>query len=125
MKQFVLVGLGGALGSMLRFQTVSLATRFSPQFPGGTVAVNLLGCFLIGLLSALAQKRGVVSEEARLLLVTGFLGGFTTFSAFGLDTLKLMQSSKYLPALGNILLSVLGGLAMVWMGWLAVGAASK
>ena len=125
MKQALLVGLGGALGSVLRFQTVALAARIWPAFPGGTIAVNLLGCFLIGLLGALADKRGVISEEARLLLVTGLLGGFTTFSAFGLDTWKLAQAGKHLPALGNVLLSVLGGLAMVWLGWQAAGAASK
>ena len=125
MKQALLVGLGGALGSILRFQSVALAARIWPTFPGGTVAVNLLGCFLIGLLGALAEKRGAISEEARLLLVTGLLGGFTTFSAFGLDTWRLAQAGKYLPALGNVLLSVLGGLAMVWLGWQAVDAASK
>lgn len=122
MKQFLLVGFGGALGSMLRFQSVALATRFSAGFPAGTVAVNLVGCFLIGLMSALAQKRGIVSEEARLLLVTGLLGGFTTFSAFGLDTLNLLQKSKYLPAVGNVAISVLGGLSMVWLGWQIVSA---
>ncbi len=121
MKPFLLVGLGGALGSMLRFGAVTQATRFSPGFPTGTVTVNLVGCFLIGLLSALAERRGLISSEMKLLLVTGFLGGFTTFSAFGLDTLKLAQAGKFVPALANVLLSVLGGLAMVWLGGQIVG----
>ncbi len=122
MKHIFLVGFGGALGSMLRFQTVTLAARFSAEFPSGTVFVNLVGCFLIGLLTAVADRRGLISAEARLLLVTGLLGGFTTFSAFGLDTLKLAQAGRCWPALGNVLLSVLGGLAMVWLGSQIVSA---
>jgi CrcB protein len=116
MQQVLLVAVGGALGSVVRFQIGAWAARWWPNFPAGTLLVNLCGCFLIGLVSALALKRGAVSDEARLLLVTGFLGGFTTFSAFGLETVALLGRGKYLWAGLNVLASVVGGLAAVWLG---------
>ena len=125
MKQVLLVGVGGALGSILRYGVGLLASRFPSSLPLGTVMVNLAGCFLIGLAAALAHKRGLVTGDARLLLVTGFLGGFTTFSAFGLETLTLLQRGKYLHAAASVGVSVGGGLAMAWLGFALIAGGSK
>jgi CrcB protein len=123
MKQILLVGAGGFAGSVLRFKIGGwVLHHFDTKFPAGTVVVNLVGCLIIGILSGLAEKRHLLSPDTRLLLITGFLGGFTTFSAFGLETMSLLRRGKLLWALLNIGLSVLGGLLMVWSGFKAVDA---
>ena len=114
----LLVGLGGFLGSIARYWIGGLAQeRFGPAFPWGTLAVNVLGCFAIGALSQLAESRVVpFPPEARALLVVGFLGGFTTFSAFGNDTFDLFRSGELLLAGSNIALSLVLTLGAVWAG---------
>ena len=122
MKQLLLVGLGGAIGSICRFK---VGAYLSAQFPGAhlpaTLWINVLGCFLIGILAAWGEKRGVLVPETRLFLMTGILGGFTTFSTFGLETLQLLRGDKPASALLYIGVSVLGGLLMVGLGWQIVG----
>jgi len=122
MKQLFLVGLGGAFGSICRFKA---GVFLSAQFPGvlwpATLWINVLGCFLIGILAALGEKRGILTPDARLFLMTGTLGGFTTFSAFGLETLGLLRAAKPSLALLYVTLSVLGGLVTVALGWQIVG----
>jgi len=114
----VLVGLGGALGSILRylagmwFQTASK----SLDFPFGTLAVNLIGCFAIGFLSQLAESRGVFTSEARALVFIGIIGGFTTFSSFGNDTFNLTRANGLWRALLNVGANVVIGLILVWFG---------
>ncbi len=88
----------------------------SASFPFGTLVVNVSGCLLIGLLLTLAEDREVLSREARLLLVTGFLGSYTTFSTFGWETYALLRDNELLQASGNVLLSVFAGLFGVWLG---------
>jgi CrcB protein len=113
-----LVGVGGAVGSISRYllgawiQSVSR----SVDFPFGTLAVNLIGCFVIGLLSQLAEARGAFTSEARALLFIGVLGGFTTFSSFGNDTINLMRDGETFNALANVGANVIIGLALVWLG---------
>lgn len=119
MRPFLLVFLGGGLGAMLRYGAALLVaargTGLGPEaaaFPWATLAVNLVGSFLIGVLAGLLAGR----ETARLVLVTGLLGGFTTFSAFSLDTLTLLGSGRAGFALGYVAASVVGGLALAWLG---------
>jgi fluoride exporter len=116
--KILLVGIGGFLGSILRYLLGGYAQQLSRSvsFPYGTLAVNLLGCFVIGLLAELAEARGVFSDESRAFLFAGLLGGFTTFSAFGNETVNLLGDGAALPALANVAAHVILGLAAVWLG---------
>jgi CrcB protein len=113
-----LVALGGALGSVSRYLlgTWIQSTSHSIDFPFGTLTVNLIGCFVIGFLSQLAETRGVFTPETRGLVFVGVLGGFTTFSSFGNDTLNLFRDGETVNALLNIGANVVFGLALVWLG---------
>ncbi len=118
MLNIILVGIGGALGSIARY-LVSMwvqATVKSVSFPFGTLTVNLFGCFVIGFLAQLAEARGVFTSESRAFVFIGILGGFTTFSSFGNETLNLARGGEFLSALTNIGLNVVIGLFAVWMG---------
>jgi CrcB protein len=110
---FVLVGLGGAVGSVLRY-AVSLAFAKS-SFPYATLLVNVAGCLVIGLALPAWNRAPVLSENLRLLLVVGLLGGFTTFSAFGHETVVLLQHSP-VRAVVNVLANVSAGLGAVLLG---------
>jgi len=121
MLHLLLVALGGATGSVLRYLVGLWSLRqFGPAFPWGTIVVNVLGSLLIGLLAEYVARRLNASAEVRLLLVTGFLGGFTTFSAFSLDALVLFERGATTLALVYVLTSVVVSLAAV-MGGLALG----
>lgn len=115
---YAYIVIGAIVGAPLRYFVQVRVTDLFPssQFPWGTVLVNLTGCLLIGLLLGLTEERGALSREARLLLVTGFLGSYTTFSAFGWETYNLAKSDEVLRAAGNVFLSTVGGLAAVWAG---------
>jgi CrcB protein len=93
MKEILLVALGGAVGSVGRFKLSGLVLHHTIdwRFPAGTFMVNVLGCLVAGLLAGLAEEHDLISPQARLLLFTGMLGGFTTFSAFGLETVFLLR----------------------------------
>lgn len=123
MSQLLLVGLGGFLGSVARYLLGGWILHLAPQakFPFGTFTVNLAGCLAIGLLAGLAEKHGLFGPSARLFLFTGLLGGFTTFSAFGLETLFLLRRGEPWLALAYVAGSVLLGLLMVWLGFKAGG----
>ncbi len=115
--KWLLLFLGGGLGASLRF---ALATwvdqRAEVPFPWGTLAVNAAGCFAIGLLATFADEHHVLSPGARLFLVAGVLGGFTTFSTFGLETWQLIEDRAMWTAAANVLASVGVGLAAVILG---------
>lgn len=115
------VALGGAAGAVSRYCLAGLILRHAAgcRFPVSTFVVNLAGCLLAGLLSGLAAKHGFFSAEARVFLFTGLLGGFTTFSAFGLETFHLLRQHEVLLAAGYMLGSVLFGVLFVGLGfWL-------
>ena len=120
MFRWVLVALGGLLGSVARYGLVGVVQRWVPgsRFPWGTLAVNVLGCGLIGLLAGLADGRQMMSAETRVFLTVGVLGGFTTFSTFGLETLMLSRGMGLASAAGNVAAQLLLGLAAVWGGYL-------
>lgn len=121
MLKLVLVGLGGALGSISRYAVSSAVQRLagSPAFPWGTGVVNLAGSFLVGLVAGLAVERISLSMEWRLLLVVGFLGGFTTFSALSIETLTLIRSHAAVPAVANAMAQLVAGVGLAWAGfWL-------
>ena len=116
--EFLMVGAGGFLGSGLRYVTATSVQRLFPYsaFPYGTVTVNLLGCFLIGYLFQAIELREVVAPALKLFLLAGVLGGFTTFSAFSLENLLLVQDSKAGVALLNIGVQVVLGFLAAWAG---------
>jgi CrcB protein len=93
-------------------------------FPAGTLFVNVTGCFLIGVLATLAEERDFLSREARLLLITGLLGSYTTFSAFGYETLDLLRDNHVWRATANVAVSCAAGVIAAWLGLLAARAAS-
>ena len=118
MTNILLVGIGGFIGSVLRYLAsgyVQQATK-SVGFPYGTLAVNVVGCFVIGFLAQLAEGRGVFTSEARAFVFIGILGGFTTFSSFGNETLNLARDSQMMSALANVGANVVIGLFAVWLG---------
>ena len=118
---YLLVGLGSALGGIVRhWINQSAIARFGEAFPWGTLAVNASGSLLIGILSALAAGDNSTKPSPLLLtfLMVGICGGFTTFSAFSLQTLKLLQSGQHTAAFANIALSVAGCLVAAWAGFL-------
>ncbi|MBX4867885.1 fluoride efflux transporter CrcB [Rhizobium bangladeshense] len=112
MIQALLVAVGGAIGSLLRYFVGQWALRLmGPAFPWGTLAVNVVGCFVIGVLAELIARKFNASLELRLLLITGFLGGFTTFSAFSLDAISLFERGEAVA--GGIYMAASVGLSMM------------
>ncbi len=118
MRQIFLVGLGGGLGALTRYKLGGFILHHTAdwKFPAGTFSVNVLGCFAAGFLAALVERHDAFSPDLRLFLFTGILGGFTTFSAFGLDTIYLFQRQEPFWAAANILASISAGLAALWLG---------
>jgi CrcB protein len=118
MLKFIVIGLGGGLGAVLRYGLSGLVQYWSKSinFPYGTLAVNLLGCLLIGLLTGLAETRSLFSPETRLFIFVGFLGGFTTFSTFGNETFNLILSRESFLAALNLSAHIVLGISMVWVG---------
>ena len=113
----VAVALGGMFGTLLRFATANWVSANWPQhFYGATLAVNILGCLLIGYLYGLFLLRPELPLELRAGLIVGFLGGLTTFSSFSLDTVRLLESGQITLALGYAAVSVLGSLLATWAG---------
>lgn len=119
-KNFLLVGLGGALGSMLRYVFYLAITV--KQFPLATFAVNIIGSFIIGAVLALSLKDDLFLNNWKLFLATGICGGFTTFSAFSLENITLLQNEKYFIALVYIVSSIMLGIAAAWLGFMAAGS---
>ena len=118
-RQMLIVAAGGAMGSVARFRLSGwvLHQAIDWRFPLGTFVVNVLGCLCVGLLAGLAVKEDFFSPELRLLLFTGVMGGFTTFSAFGLETFYLLRRGEYLIAGSNMVLSVALGMVALFVGF--------
>jgi fluoride exporter len=114
-RQLVLIGLGGAAGSVARYLT-ALYFKSGAGFPLGTFVANVLGCFLIGALCGLAARYGWLTPELRLLLVTGFCGGYTTFSTFTFENLTFLQTNQFGLFLSYTFGSFLAGLLATWLG---------
>jgi CrcB protein len=118
--QVLVIAAGGALGAVLRYGlSQSVYRLLGRDFPYGTLAVNLLGSFLIGVAVVLIVERMILSELWRTALIIGFLGAFTTFSTFSFETLALFEDGQMVKALLNIGLSVILCLLATWLGMIA------
>ena len=118
---YLWIAVGGALGSMARFWlAMVVGSILGPQFPWGTIFINIVGSFVIGFFATLTGPGGRIdaSFNARAFVMVGICGGFTTFSAFSLQTLDLARMGRWLQAGGNVVLSVVACLVAVWVGHL-------
>ncbi|MCF8069845.1 MAG: fluoride efflux transporter CrcB [Desulfobacterales bacterium] len=118
MNKILLVGAGGFVGATFRYLLSGFVQRLSGSidFPYGTLAVNILGCFLIGIFSQLDEVRNVFSAEVRFFLFIGILGAFTTFSTFGNETMNLIVDKRMNFAFLNVSIHIILGLGTVWAG---------
>lgn len=118
-KELLFIGIGGGIGSIMRFCISKFYHKTAPyDFPVGTFIVNIIGCLLIGLFLGWSYKNNWFNSELKFLLITGFCGGFTTFSAFSLENFHLYQQGNYLTMIVYITLSIVLGFAAVWLGLL-------
>ena len=115
--EILLVGVGGSLGAIARYGLTGLVhKRLGDSFPFGTLAVNLIGCLAIGCVLYLVEERALLGAQARVFASVGLIGGFTTFSAFGYETLQLLRDGRFGAACLNVGCSVVLGLLAVWLG---------
>jgi CrcB protein len=116
--RILFIGFGGFLGAVLRYVISGFIQNLtkSISFPYGTLGVNLIGCLIIGMLSQLSETRALFTAEARSFIFIGVLGSFTTFSTFGNETLNLLRTGQNFPALANMGIHLILGLAAVWYG---------
>ena len=123
MRDLLLVGSGGFLGSVARYYLSGLVLHASgaTRYPWGTLVVNTLGCVVIGMLASLAEYRHIFSPATRLLVFTGILGGFTTYSAFAYESYFLARERLWLAAASNVGLHLVLGLGGVWLGHRLIG----
>jgi CrcB protein len=117
-QRLLLIGVAGLAGTLCRYGLSGfVARRVGETFPTGTLLVNVIGCFVAGVLLYTLNERFLISELVRTTLMIGFLGGFTTFSSFGVQTFTLMREGEMFFAIMNVLLSNVIGIASVWVGY--------
>ena len=119
MRTAVWIGVAGFFGSIARYAVSGAVSRIDESFPWGTFAVNLTGSFVLGFFVAAFAHRFVVHPDLRIALTVGFLGAYTTFSTFALETFEFAETRAWGWATANVVLSVAAGLAAVWLGTLA------
>jgi fluoride exporter len=117
-KNLIIIMLGGSLGAVSRYLVGLMAAKaWGVNFPWGTLIVNMAGCFLIGLIFALADSVRLLTPSVRLFLITGFLGALTTFSSFSLETTNAVRAGLTLQPIMNILINNLGGFGLTLLGY--------
>ncbi|HML19735.1 MAG TPA: fluoride efflux transporter CrcB [Candidatus Dependentiae bacterium] len=116
MSQYIFIFFGAGIGGTLRAMIQALLNKTSYLLPFGTITVNLIGCYIIGLIFGMTESK-LIAKPASTFIITGILGGFTTFSAFSMETVLLLQKQEYVSAITNILISVVGGIALTYIGY--------
>ena len=117
MRVLILIALAGAVGAVSRYALSGWTYRIlGDSFPYGTLAVNLIGCFLLGAVQQVGQITDLISQETRVVIAIGFLGALTTFSTFGYETLRQLEDGNWVAAIGNISAHLVLGLFSVWAG---------
>lgn len=123
MQKTIFIALGGLLGTLVRYWVSGLvARRYGETFPLGTLTVNLIGSFLAGAMYHLAEERFLLSPTLRTVILIGLLGGFTTFSSYGVQTFSLLRDGEFGLATLNVAVSNILGLLLVWAGYVACKA---
>jgi CrcB protein len=118
MQKTILIGLAGLAGTLLRYWLAGFVARqYGEAFPWGTMAVNLIGCFITGAVFYLTEERFLISPAVRTVVLIGLLGGFTTFSSYGLQTFTLLRDGEFGMATLNVAVSNVVGLMMLWVGY--------
>ena len=118
MQKTIFIGLAGLVGTLLRYWLSGFVARqYGETFPWGTMVVNLIGCLVTGAVFFLTEERFLVSPTVRTVILIGLLGGFTTFSSYGLQTFTLLRDGKVGLAILNVIASNMLGLSMVWIGY--------
>jgi len=118
MQKTIMIALAGLVGTLLRYWLAGFVARqYGETFPWGTMAVNLLGCLVTGAVFFLAEERFQISPTVRTVILIGLLGGFTTFSSYGLQTFTLLRDGEFGLAILNVAMSNVLGLSMVWLGY--------
>lgn len=116
--ELLLIGCAGAAGSLSRYFLTGIVHRtVGADFPWGTAVVNIAGCFFFGLVWTLAEERLLISSQMRIVILTGFMGAFTTFSTFIFETGEQLRHSQCQAAVANVVLQMAAGLAMLWAGF--------
>ncbi len=122
MVKLIIIAFGGAIGAVLRYVISEIPYRYiAPMFPYGTLLVNLLGAFFIGMLFELSQRIEIPSEW-RIFVFIGIIGAFTTFSTFALESVNLIRDGEYVPALWNIIITNVAGFVLVYAGFVSTRA---
>lgn len=118
MKNILLIGLAGGLGTIARYLSQKMIYLIAPYpFPVGTFTVNIIGCFLIGIFWGLSDRAVIINNELKLILIAGFCGGFTTFSALTFEGVSLLKDNKTMLFFIYISASVITGLFATWLGY--------
>jgi len=118
MQKTILIGVAGLVGTLLRYWLSGyVARQYGETFPWGTMAVNLIGCLVTGVVFYVTEERFLVNPTVRTVILIGLLGGFTTFSSYGLQTFTLLRDGEYGLASLNVIASNILGLFMVWLGY--------
>jgi CrcB protein len=117
-NRLVLLAVAGAVGTLCRYWLGDLMQRLcGSSFPWGTLTINVLGCLLFGLVWTLADERMLISPQARIVILTGFMGAFTTFSTFAFESAQMLSDAEWLRAFANIALENVAGIAAVFVGF--------
>ena len=122
MYRILLIGLAGLVGTLTRYSLSAwVDTRWDSALPTGTMAVNLIGCFVIGVVVHLAERQYLLDPDIRAAILVGLLGGFTTFSSYAVQTFNLLVAGRILLAAANLAISNIAGLVLVWAGYAVAG----